>query len=244
MTLLKQNERIDDLQRKGYRLIQNRKQFCFGIDAVLLSWFAKAWPGERVIDLCSGSGVIPILMEARYGEGTYVGLELNGEVCEMASRSVEMNGLAGRIRMVNGDVRTAAAFFGKESFDAVTVNPPYMPKGKGLVNPDPALAAAKHEVFCTLEDVIREAAALLKVGGRFYMVHRPARLKGILEQMDVCGLSPETLTFVHSSAGKDAVLLLVSGVRGRKALMKITAPLFVYNEDGSYTAEVRRIYDE
>ena len=104
MTLLKQNERIDDLQRKGYRLIQNRKQFCFGIDAVLLSWFAKASPGERVIDLCSGSGVIPILMEARYGAGSYVGLELNGEVCEMASRSVEMNGLAGRIRMVNGDV--------------------------------------------------------------------------------------------------------------------------------------------
>ena len=244
MTELRENERIDSLQRKGYAVIQNSKQFCFGIDAVLLSWFAEVRPGEEVMDLCSGSGVIPILMEARYSCGQYSGLEIREDMTDMAARSAKMNGLTEKLRFFCGDVKEASKIFGRAAFDVVTVNPPYMAAGSGIVNPDPALAAARHELFCTLEDVLREAAAILKPGGRFYMVHRPERLPGILEKMRAYGLSPKTLKLVYPQEGKDAVLLLVSGTRGKKELLKILPPLTVYASDGGYTEEVKRIYHE
>ena len=244
MSLLRENERVDELGRKGYRVIQDPASFCFGIDAVLLSWFAKAEPGERIIDLGTGSGVFPILMEARYDGGSYVGLEIREDAAERAQRSVELNGLTDRIRIECGDLKEASARFGSGSFDVVTTNPPYVPEGQGLINPDPGKAAAKHELFCTLEDVIRESAALLKQGGRFYMVHRPARLSEILRLFEGYGLQPSRLQFVHSTEDKEAVLLLVSARKGGREQLKVDAPLIVYHADGTYTEQVRKIYDE
>ena len=230
------DERIDDLGRRGYRIIQNRKKFCFGVDAALLAWFAKVSEGERVIDLGTGTGIIPILMEARYGTGSYVGLEIQEDMAEMAARSVRLNGLEDRVEMLQGDLRTASGRFGKSSFNVVTANPPYMPAGNGLQNPDPAKAAARHEILCTLDDVVREAALLLPKGGRFYMVHRPARLPGILERMRTYGIAPARLVFVHPSAGKDASMVLIAGTRGGRDILKTEAPVFIYEEPAAETA--------
>ena len=257
---LKPGERIDDLGRRGYKVIQNPDRFCFGVDAALLSWFSSVRDGERVIDLGTGTGIIPILMDARYACGSYVGLELMADMAEMAGRSVQLNGIEDHVEILQGDLRTASERFGKASFDVVTSNPPYMPVGAGLPNPDPGKAAARHEVFCTLDDVLREAAKLLKVGGRFYMVHRPARLPGILSGMKTYGIAPSRLVFVHPYAGKEASMVLVSGTRGGKDILKVEAPVIIYEEPSAgrkgnasaeavhtgpeYTKQLKEIYNE
>lgn len=160
------NERIDELQRNGYRIIQNEKKFCFGMDAVLLSGFARAGKGERVLDLGTGTGIIPILMEAKTEGESFTGLEIQEEMAEMAARSVKLNGLEEKVSIIQGDLKEASKRFGKASFDVVTCNPPYMNQNHGLKNPDEPKAIARHELLCSFEDVAREAAALLKSGGR------------------------------------------------------------------------------
>lgn len=168
---LKDEERLDDLQRNGYQIIQKKDGFCFGMDAVLLSGFAAVKPGEKAIDLGTGTGIIPILLEAKYEGEHYTGLEIQDEVAEMAARSVALNHLEEKVSIVKGDIKEASRLFGAASFDVVTSNPPYMNDAHGLKNPDLPKAIARHEVLCTLDDVAREAAKLLRPGGRFYMVH-------------------------------------------------------------------------
>ena len=176
---------MDDLQRNGYRIIQNPEKFCFGMDAVLLSGFAKVKKGEQVLDLGTGTGIIPILLKGKTQGKHFTGLEIQEESAEMARRSVNFNGLSGEISIVTGDIREAADLFGAASFDVVTSNPPYMTGSHGLTNPGEAKAIARHELLCTLEDVIREASAVLRPQGRFYMVHRPFRLAEIFCTMSL-----------------------------------------------------------
>ena len=211
---LKDEERLDDLQRNGYQIIQKKDGFCFGMDAVLLSGFAAVKPGEKAIDLGTGTGIIPILLEAKYEGEHYTGLEIQDEVAEMAARSVALNHLEEKVSIVKGDIKEASRLFGAASFDVVTSNPPYMNDAHGLKNPDLPKAIARHEVLCTLDDVAREAAKLLRPGGRFYMVHRPHRLIEIITALTKYKLEPKRMKMVHPFVDKEANMVLIEAVRG------------------------------
>lgn len=237
-----EDERIDDLQRNGYRIIQKKKGFCFGMDAVLLSGFAQVKEGEVAVDLGTGTGIIPILLEAKTNGKHFTGLEIQEEVAEMAGRSVRLNHLEDRVDIVRGDIKEASRLFGKASFDVVTSNPPYMNDNHGLKNPDLPKAIARHEVFCTLDDVCREASLLLKSGGRFYMVHRPHRLAEIITALKTYKLEPKRMKLVHPFADKEANMVLIEAVRGGKSMMKVEAPIIVYKEPGVYTQEIYDVY--
>ena len=237
-----EDERIDDLQRNGYRIIQKKKGFCFGMDAVLLSGFAQVKEGEMAVDLGTGTGIIPILLEAKTKGRHFTGLEIQEEVAEMANRSVRLNHLEDRVDIVRGDIKEASRLFGKASFDVVTSNPPYMNDNHGLKNPDLPKAIARHEVFCTLDDVCREASLLLKTGGRCYMVHRPHRLAEIITALKNYKLEPKRMKLVHPFIDKDANMVLIEAVRGGKSMMKVEAPIIVYQKPGVYTQEIYDIY--
>lgn len=237
-----EDERIDDLQRNGYRIIQKKKGFCFGMDAVLLSGFAQAKEGEVAVDLGTGTGIIPILLEAKTKGKHFTGLEIQEEVAEMAGRSVRLNQLENRVDIVRGDIKEASRLFGKASFDVVTSNPPYMNDNHGLKNPELPKAIARHEVFCTLDDVCREASLLLKSGGRFYMVHRPHRLAEIITALKTYKLEPKRMKLVHPFVDKEANMVLIEAVRGGRSMMKVEAPIIVYREPGVYTREIYDVY--
>lgn len=240
--ILMPGERLDDLERNGYKIIQHKDKFCFGMDAVLLSGFARVQEGESVLDLGTGTGIIPILLEAKSEGRHFTGLEIQTESAEMARRSVRYNHLQDKIDIVIGDIKEASSIFKKASFDVITSNPPYMNDNHGLKNPDMPKAIARHEVLCTLEDVIREAALLLKPGGRFYMVHRPHRLAEIIDTLRLHKLEPKRMKLVHPFVNKEANMVLIESVRGGKSMMKVEAPLIVYQETGKYTDEIYDIY--
>lgn len=239
---LKEQERLDDLQRNGYQIIQNKQAFCFGMDAVLLAGFAQVREGERVLDLGTGTGIIPILLEAKTEGKHFTGLEIQADMADMASRSVQYNHLEEKIQIVNGDIREASQLFGAASFDVVTSNPPYMNDSHGLKNPNLPKAIARHEVLCTLDDVVREAAKVLKPGGRFYMVHRPHRLIEIITALTSYKLEPKRIKLVHPYVQKEANMVLIEAVRGGRSMVKMEAPLIVYQEPGVYTDEIYDIY--
>ena len=240
--MLKPNERIDDLQRNNYRIIQDPERFCFGMDAVLLSGFAKAREGDRVIDLGTGTGIIPILMEAKTKASTLVGLEIQPESADMAQRSVELNHLESKIRIVTGDIKEASSLFGAATFDVVTSNPPYMTEHHGITNEKSPKAIARHELLCTLEDVISQAAKLLRPGGSFYMVHRPFRLVDIMVLMREYHLEPKRMKLVYPYIDKDPNMVLIEGLRGGRPRMTVEKPLIVYKEPGVYMDEIYEIY--
>lgn len=240
---LKDNERIDDLQYKGLRLIQKEDGFCFGIDAVLLSYFAQVPKNGSVIDLGTGTGIIAVLVAAKKDPARVVGLEIQADMAEMASRSVALNGLDGRISIVRGDIRDAVQIFGPSSFDAVVTNPPYMEKGGGLLNPEDARAISRHEILCSLEDVISVSARLLKSGGKFSMVHRPHRLVDIMYHMRKYRIEPKLMRLVHPSPGKRPNMVLISGTKDGRAELRVQEPLYVYDGSGRYTKEIDVIYN-
>lgn len=235
-------ERIDELQRNQYKIIQNPQGFCFGMDAVLLSGFAKVQKGERVLDMGTGTGIIPILLEAKTEGEHFTGLEIQEYSADMARRSVLLNDLQDKVEIVQGDIKTASERFGRSVFDVVTANPPYMKEEHGLQNPDTAKAIARHEVLCTLEDVVREAAAVLKTGGRFYMVHRPRRLVEMIGVLSAYRLEVKRMKPVYPSIEKEANMVLIEAVLGGRALMRMEAPIVVYAEDGGYSKEIYEIY--
>jgi len=239
---LKDSERLDDLQRNGYKIIQDPGKFCFGMDAVLLSGFASVKPGGRVLDLGTGTGIIPILLEAKTEGSYFAGLEIQEESVDMARRSVELNGLSGKIDIIHGDIKEADGLFDAASFDVVTSNPPYMINEHGLKNPDSPKAIARHEVCCNLEDVIRAAARVLKPGGHFYMVHRPFRLAEIMNLMSGMKLEPKRLQLVYPYVDKEPNMVLIEGVRGGRSRLTVEKPLIVYEEPGKYTQEIYDIY--
>lgn len=239
---LKKGERIDELERKNYKIIQDKDRFCFGMDAVLLSGFAQVKEGENLLDMGTGTGIIPLLLEAKTKGRHFTGLEIQEESAEMAKRSVLLNDLEKKIDIVNGDIKEASNIFGGAAFDIVTCNPPYMTEHHGLTNLEEPKAIARHEIKCTLEDVIRETAKVLKPGGRFYMIHRPRRLVEIIRLMNAYKIEPKRLRMVHPFENKDANMVLVEGHRGGGAMMKVEPPLIVYQSQGVYTEEIRKIY--
>lgn len=239
---LKERERVDDLQRNGYRIIQRTDGFCFGMDAVLLSGFAMVKKGERALDLGTGTGIIPILLEAKTEGEHFSALEIQREVADMARRSVSLNGLEEKIQIVEGDIREASQIFGAASFDVVTSNPPYMNDAHGLKNPDLPKAIARHEVLCTLDDVVREASRVLKTGGRFYMVHRPHRLAEIITVLRGYKLEPKRMKMVHPFADRDANMVMIEAVKGGGVFLKMEAPVIVFKEPGVYADEIRDVY--
>ena len=239
---LKERERVDDLQRNGYRIIQRTDGFCFGMDAVLLSGFAMVKKGERTLDLGTGTGIIPILLEAKTEGEHFSALEIQREVADMARRSVSLNGLEEKIQIVEGDIREASQIFGAASFDVVTSNPPYMNDAHGLKNPDLPKAIARHEVLCTLDDVVREASRVLKTGGRFYMVHRPHRLAEIITVLRGYKLEPKRMKMVHPFADRDTNMVLIEAVKGGGVFLKMEAPVIVFKEPGVYADEIRDVY--
>lgn len=238
-----ENERIDDLQYKDLKIIQKKDGFCFGVDAVLLANFADIKKEACVIDLGTGTGIIPILIAGKTDAGTVTGLEIQHEIAEMAGRSVSLNGLESKIRIVCGDIKGSIELFGPSSFDAVVTNPPYMNQGGGLLNPSDTKAISRHEIKCTLEDVIKSAGKLLVPGGQFAMVHRPDRLVDIVYLMRNYGIEPKYIRFVHPSPYKRPNLLLIKGMRGGKPQLKMMDPLYVYDENGKYSDEIDRIYN-
>ena len=239
---LKENERLDELQRNGYFIIQNPEKFCFGMDAVLLSGFAKAKKGDVVLDMGTGTGIIPILMEAKTEAAHLTGLEIQPESADMARRSVAINGLSEKIAIVDGDIKEAGNIFAPASFDVITCNPPYMIAQHGIANPDGPKAIARHEVLCTLDDVARNAAKLLKSGGHFYMVHRPFRLAEIITTLVSYKLEPKRMQLVYPYVDKEPNMVLIEATKGGKSRMTVEKPLIVYDAPGVYNREIYDIY--
>ncbi len=241
-TELKDGERLDDLHRNGFQIIQNEKLFCFGMDAVLLSGFAHVKEGGRALDLGTGTGIIPILLAAKTKGEYFAGLEISAISADMARRSVLHNGLEERIEIIQGDIKEAGELFAPASFDTVTSNPPYMIGQHGLTNPDIEKAAARHEIFCTLEDVVRAAAKLVRPGGKFYMVHRPFRLAEIIRTLSEYKLEPKRMRLVYPYVDREPNMVLIEAMRGGKPRMTVEKPLIVYEKPGIYTPEITEIY--
>lgn len=242
MINLQPGERIDDLERNGYRIIQNPEKFCFGMDAVLLSGFAKIRNNARVLDMGTGTGIIPILLKSREKGTHFTGLEIQKECADMASRSVAYNGLESAIDIVCGDIKEAAEIFGAASFDVVTSNPPYMIGEHGLRNPYMAKAIARHEVLCTLEDVVSQASRVLKDRGHFFMVHRPFRLAEIFQVMMKYKLEPKRMQLVYPYIDREPNMVLIEACKGGNSRITVERPLIVYEKPGEYTKSILEIY--
>ena len=239
---LKPMERLDELHRNGYYIIQNSEKFCFGMDAVLLSGFAAVKSGERVLDLGTGTGIIPILLEAKTKGEHFTGLEIQEESADMARRSVAINKLEEKIDIVTGDIKDACEIFGASSFHVITTNPPYMIGNHGISCASEAKAIARHEVLCTLEDVVREGAGILKPGGHFFMVHRPHRLIEIISMLVMYKLEPKRMKMVHPFVDKDANMVLIEALKGGRSGMTVEKPLIIFEKPGVYRSEIREVY--
>ncbi len=240
--LMKDGERLDELQRNEYLIFQHPGRFCFGMDAVLLSGFVRIKQGSLVLDLGTGTGILPILMEAKTKGRHFTGLEIQEESADMAARSVAVNGLSEKIEICVGDIKEAGRLFGAASFDAVTSNPPYMTAEHGLQNPELPKAIARHEVLCTLEDVVREAAYVLKPQGTFFMVHRPFRLAEIIRTLSAYGLELKRMRMVHPYVDKEPNMVLLEACKGGRPRVTVEPPLIVFREPGVYHEDITGIY--
>lgn len=238
---LKDRERLDDLEISGLHIIQSPDKFCFGMDAVLLSGFAYAKKGHRVIDLGTGTGILPLLLWAKTEGEHFTGLEIQEESADMARRSVAGNNIA-NIEIVDGDIKSADKLFKRQSFDVVTSNPPYMINEHGITNPDAPKQIARHEILCTLEDVVKAAAYLLKSNGKFFMVHRPFRLPEVFENLRKYRLEPKRMRLVYPQIDKEPNMVLVEAVKYGKPRLTVEKPLIVYDKDMKYTEEMMRDY--
>lgn len=240
--LIKDGERVDDLQLSNLYIIQNPDKFRFGMDAVLLSGFVKGKKGDTVLDLGTGTGIIPLLLSAKTEASHLTGLEIQAESADMAKRSVALNNLESKIDIVTGDIKEAASYFEAASFDIVTCNPPYMISQHGLANPDSALAIARHEVKCTFDDVCAAAEKLTKPGGSFYIVHRPFRLAELIRTLSEHRLEPKRMRLVYPYKDKEPNMVLIQSVRGGKPRMEVEAPLIVYDSPNVYSQEMKDNY--
>lgn len=240
---LKQGEHLDDLQN-GFFIIQGQKSFRYGIDAVLLSGYAKVKPGERVLDLGTGTGILPILLAAKTPGRSFTGLEIQKESADMARRSVALNHLNDRISIVQGDIREAVSIFGAASFDVAVSNPPYMIGRHGLTNPDPAVAIARHEILCSFRDVAEQTSRILTDRGRFYLIHRPFRLAEIMCTLKEYRLEPKRMRLVYPFADKEPNMVLLEACKNGNPRIRVEKPLIVYERPGVYTREIREIYGD
>lgn len=242
---LKENERIDDLEYKGLKLIQNKDGFCFGVDSVLLSDYAKKIKkNAKVIDIGTGTGIISILLCAKTNLEKIYGIEIQPEVAEMAKRSAKLNNLENKFEIINANIKDIFSILNKHEYDVVVTNPPYKKLNTGVKSIDKKQLISRHEVECTLEDIIENASKLLKDLGEFYMVHRAERLVDIMCLLRKYKLEPKNIRFVHSRVEDKPTLILVRAVKCAKEFLKIDKPLVIYREDGEYTDEILEIYDK
>lgn len=235
-------ERLDDLQCNGLYLIQDPDKFCFGIDAVLLSNFVKVKKNGHVVDLCTGSGIVPILLSAKTGAKKITGIEIQSDIADMARRSVSYNKLDEKIDIINDDISNALKYINNCSVDSVCVNPPYMKDTTAIKNPDLPMAIARHELLTDLGTVINIASKLLKESGKFFMVHRPSRLSEIFTSMRQNRIEPKRLRFIHPYIESKANLVLIEGAKGSGVWLDVEPPLVVYKDKNVYTDEVLKIY--
>ena len=235
-------ERLDDLQCNGLYLIQDPDKFCFGIDAVLLSNFVKVKKNGHVVDLCTGSGIVPILLSAKTGAKKITGIEIQSDIADMARRSVSYNKRNEKIDIINDDISNALKYINNCSVDSVCVNPPYMKDTTAIKNPDLPMAIARHELLTDLETVINIASKLLKESGKFFMVHRPSRLSEIFASMRQNRIEPKRLRFIHPYIESKANLVLIEGAKGSGVWLDVEPPLVVYKDKNVYTDEVLKIY--
>lgn len=240
---LEPGERLDELLINDLKIIQHNDEFCFSLDAILLAHFASARTGMTVVDLGTGTGVIGMLMTTR-GAGTVAGVEISPTMAARADRSVQLNGISDRMRIINADLRKIKGILPAGEWDLVVSNPPYRPVGGGLISPNDRVAMARHEVTANLEDVISAARYLVKYRGRFAMVHLPERMAEILKAMSDASLEPKRLQLVYPFVNKKPVMLLVEAVRGAKPGLDVLPPLIVYQSDGTYSAQIRAFYKE
>jgi tRNA1Val (adenine37-N6)-methyltransferase len=238
----KENETLDDLQLKGIHIIQKKDAFRFGVDAVLLANFTKVKRGSTVFDLCTGTGIVPFILAGKTDASKLWGLEIQEEMVEMAQRSVQFNKLEEKVNFIHGDLKNIELLKSFKKVDIVTVNPPYKLRNSGILNPNDKNAIARHEICCTLEDVIMAARILLKDNGRLYMVHRPERLADILCLMRKHKIEPKTIRMIHPNTKKPPNIVLVEGQRDGGAFLKWDAPLYVYKDSGGYSEEIDKIY--
>jgi len=240
--LVYDDETLEDLQLNNLYIIQKKDSFRFGMDAVLLAGFSRARPGETIVDLGTGTGILAILLAAKTRAERIVGIEIQPGIADMARRSVEGNGLSGRVSIEVMDIREAARHLPAGEIDVVVTNPPYTKWGGGLINPEQSRAISRHEILCTLEDVVKAASSLLRHHGEFYMVHKPDRLCDIMVEMRKNQLEPKELRMVCPRMGDPPSLILIRGMRGGNPGMKLLQPLYIYDSDGNYTKEARSIY--
>jgi tRNA1(Val) A37 N6-methylase TrmN6 len=236
------DESIDDLQLNGLRLIQKKSGFRFGVDAVLLSDFANVKKKHRVLDLCTGTGIVPFLIYGKYSPKEVWGVEIQEEMVEMANRSSQLNNTVDIVKFKCADLKDKGLVSELGRFDIVTVNPPYKLNNAGILNPNDKLAIARHEILCNLEDVIVSARKLLADNGRMFIVHRPERLADIFGLMRKYNIEPKRVKMIHPSAKKAPNIVLVEGQRDGGAFLKWEEPLYVYDENGNYTEEIDKIY--
>lgn len=240
---LNKNEVIDDLEFKNLKIIQNKDGFCFGIDSVLLSDFAKNIKNNStVLDLGTGTGIISILLCGKTKLKKITGIEIQKEVCEMAGRSIKLNDLADRFEVLNENILNLNNIFEKNSIDVIVTNPPYKKKNSGITNENEKKLISRHEVTADLEDFIKISKDLLKDKGEFYMVHRPERLVDILGLMRKYKIEPKLLTMVYSNVDSEPKMILIKGIKNAKPFLEVTKNLYIYNKDGKYTKEVMKIY--
>lgn len=239
---LNEGERVDDLERCGFKIIQNTEMFCFGMDAVLLSGYAYAKKNEKVLDLCTGNGIIPILMAAKTPAERIVGIEIQKDIADLAKRSVAANGLGDRVNIIHADIKNAGELLQSGIFDVVTCNPPYMIDSHGIKNPDSPRAIARHEIMCTFDDVAAAASKMLRPQGRFFLIHRPFRLTDIFETLTKHGLEPKRMKLVHPYADREPNMVLMEAVLGGRRRLTVERPLIVYESPNCYTKEIYDIY--
>lgn len=239
---LYEDEAIDDLQLNGLKIVQKKDAFRFGIDAVLLSYFSNVKKGQNVVDLCTGTGIVPILLYGKYVPTKIVGIEIQEEMSEMADRSVKLNSIEDKVKIITRDLKDIEYLKSLGRFDVLTVNPPYKLNSSGILNPSDKVAIARHEIMCTLEDVIIAARILLKDNGRMFIVHRPERLADIFTIMRKYKIEPKRVQMVHPNTKKPANIVLVEGQRDGGSFLKWEKPLFVYNDEGGFTDDINKIY--
>ena len=241
--ILKENERIDDLEYKGLKIIQNTEGFCFGIDSVLLSDFAKEIRNKaKVLDLGTGTGILSILLTEKTNLKKIYGIEIQEEVADMARRSVILNNLEDKIEIINKNIKDLKGIFENNTFDSIVTNPPYKKLETGKTNERQNKFISRHEVTASLEDFIKISFDLLKDKGSLYMVHRPERLSEIIYILKKYKLEPKKMRFVHSNSEQEPKLVLIKAVKNVKEFLKVEKPLFVYNKNGNYTDEILGIY--
>lgn len=240
--MLEGKERVDSLLWRGLKIIQNPDWFCFSLDAVLLAYFATIKPGDRVVDLGTGTGVIPLLLVARTRKVNIIGLEIKAEIIGMARRTLLLNGLTEYISLVEGDIKNSAAILGRGQYDLVTSNPPYARASSGRISMSPIKAAARTEILCSLEDVVREGAGLLNAEGRLALIHRPSRLADVLFYMRQYGIEPKRMRLIHPRPEKEPNLVLVEGIKNGKKDLVVYPPLYVYDSPGAYSKEMTEIF--